>query len=211
MSEDAAVLCRWLATLLSAELDDAMLTRYRQGEAAPLLDALRDGGLGHDTARVEQALKGLALLPAPQLELAADFAELFLVDAHGGAPLYASLYTAKGRGTLLGAPAARMEARLAAAGYAVKDSVGEPADHLAVMLDYLAQCLEAEGQQERRQKRQANGAKKETPGEFVRVELCPWLPALDKRCEKVATASDFYPAVVALTRAYCAQLAEALA
>lgn len=206
MSEDAAVLCRWLATLLSAELDDAMLTRYRQGEAAPLLDALRDGGLEHDTARVEQALKGLALLPTPQLELAADFAELFLVDAHGGAPLYASLYSAKGRGTLLGAPAARMEARLAAAGYAVKDSVGEPADHLAVMLDYLGQCLEAEGQQER----QTNGTNKETPGEFIRGELCPWLSALDKRCERVATASDFYPAVVALTRAYCAQLAEAL-
>ncbi|MDN6180269.1 MAG: molecular chaperone TorD family protein, partial [Halomonas subglaciescola] len=116
MSEDAAVLCRWLATLLSAELDDAMLTRYRQGEAAPLFGALRDGGLEHDTARVEQALKGLALLPAPQLELAADFAELFLVDAHGGAPLYASLYRAKNPGPPRGGPPPRRATPGAAAG-----------------------------------------------------------------------------------------------
>jgi|AntDeeMinimDraft_5_1070356.scaffolds.fasta_scaffold09289_2 TorA-specific chaperone len=195
-----AVLCRWLATLLSAELEEDTLARYRQGEAAPLLDALRDAyGLEHETARVEQALAGLALLPTPQLELAADFAELFLVDAHGGAPLYASMYAAEGKGTLLGAPAARMEVRLAAAGYAIKDNVGEPADHLAVMLDYLGQYLET-----------GKGAVDETPGEFVRGELCPWLPTLTKRCARVTTASDFYPAVVALTSAYCASLAKVL-
>lgn len=92
-----------------------------------------------------------------------------------------------------------MQARLAAAGYAVKDSVGEPADHLAVMLDYLGNALETVGPAG-----SGAGSKEgvETPGDFIRAELAPWLPELTRRCERVSTASDFYPAVVAPTAAY---------
>ena len=46
MSDDDAVLCRWLATLLSAELNADTLASYRQGDAAPLFNLLRERGFG---------------------------------------------------------------------------------------------------------------------------------------------------------------------
>ncbi|WNK20726.1 molecular chaperone TorD [Halomonas piscis] len=203
VGQDDAVLCRWLATLLSAELDEDTLASYRRGDAGPLFDLLRERGLSEASSRVEKALKGLVLLPEPRLELAADFAELFLVDGRSAAPPYASLYT-EPAARLHGEAAARMEARLAAAGFAVKDGVGEPADHLAVMLDYLASALESASPAADSKIGSMAGSKEggETPGAFIRAELSPWLPALARRCERVSTASDFYPAVVALASAY---------
>lgn len=199
MRRDDAVLCRWLATLLSAELDAETLASYRRGDAAPLLALLGERGFDEGVKRVEKALEGLTLMPEPSLELAADFAEMFLVDGRSAAPPYASLYT-EPAASLHGEAAARMEVRLAAAGYAVKDSLGEPPDHLAVMLDYLAGLLEADAQQK--------NPDAEAPGAFVAAELEPWLSRFVKRCENVATASDFYPAVVALTAAYLGSLSQ---
>ncbi|MEQ6890315.1 molecular chaperone TorD [Halomonas sp. CS7] len=204
--ESESLLCRWLATLLSAELDEATLARYRRGEARPLLNLLRDEhGLADEVARVDRALSTLVMFTTPQLELAADFAELFLADARSGAPPYASLY-AEETGRFHGAPAERMEARLAEAGYAIPREVGEPADHLAIMLDYLARRLmtlaEAEGD-----KREALSTDTRT---FLERELCPWLPRLVARSATPTTASDFYPAVLALTAAYLETLREAL-
>ncbi|XKH60597.1 molecular chaperone TorD [Halomonas sediminis] len=200
--ESESLLCRWLATLLSIELDDATLARYRKGEATPLLELLRDEhGLQVEVERLESALAKLVMLTTPHLELAADFAELFLGDARSGAPPYASLY-ADEKGNFHGAPTERMEARLSQAGYAVKQEVGEPADHLAVMLDYLAtrcMALVAAKSSERE-------AQRDDIREFLGQELCSWLPRLDARCAQVKIVSDFYPALVALTAAYCQRL-----
>lgn len=192
--ESESLICQWLATLFSAELDAATLARYREGEAAPLLAHLREThGLEAETERLERALAGLVMFPAPQLELAADFAGLFLTDARIGAPPYASLYAEK---VFQGQAAERMAVRLSAAGYTVKSDLGEPADHLAVMLDYLAarcQSLAAATQPDE------VGRDIKT---FIEQELCTWLPAFVFRCKQVATASDFYPALAALTAAY---------
>ncbi|MDR5902479.1 molecular chaperone TorD [Halomonas icarae] len=200
--ESESLLCRWLATVLGTELDDASLERYRNGEAAPFFDYLRDAhGMTHEVARLDEALSRLVMLRAPRLELAADFTELFLVDARSGAPPYASLY-AGGEGGFHGEAAERMEARLSEAGYAVRREVAEPADHLAVMLDYLATRLqmlaEAEGPA-REEMRQDVGA-------FLKHELCSWLPLLVSRSAAVKTVSDFYPALLALADAYCHRL-----
>mgnify|MGYP001774003158 FL=1 len=192
--ESESLICQWLATLFSAELDAATLARYREGEAAPLLAHLREThGLEAETERLERALAGLVMFPAPQLELAADFAGLFLTDARIGAPPYASLYAER---AFLGQAAERMAVRLSAAGYTVKSDLGEPADHLAVMLDYLAaRCQSLVG-----------ASKPDEVGKdiktFMEQELCTWLPAFVLRCKQVATASDFYPALAVLTAAY---------
>lgn len=200
------LLCRWLSTLLGAELDEPTLARYRQGEAAPLLGYLCEAhGLDEQAGRIEAALSRLVMFTTPRLELAADFAELFLADARSGAPPYASLYLDERQG-FLGAPAERMEARLAEAGFAVKREVGEPADHLAVMLDYLGHRLERLAETE--------GAEtvslRRELATFLEHELCSWLPRLVARSAEVRTASDLYPALLALTEAYCRRLAECL-
>lgn len=212
--ESEGLLCRWLATLLGAELDESTLARYRRGEAWPLLGLLRDEhGLVDEVARVERALSTLVMFITPQLELAADFTELFLADARSGAPPYASLY-ADERGRFHGAPAERMEARLAAAGYTIRREVGEPADHLAIMLDYLARGLlalaEASDKEEGGESGETREAMRRELRAFLDEELCPWLPRLVARSAGTTTASDLYPAVLALMAAYLETLREAL-
>ncbi|WP_051530417.1 molecular chaperone TorD [Halomonas halodenitrificans] len=204
--ESESLLCRWLATVLGAELDEASLERYRQGEAAPFLDYLRDAhGITDEVERLQEALSRLVMFTTPRLELAADFTELFLADARSGAPPYASLHAGDKQG-FHGKAAERMEARLAAAGYAVRRDVAEPADHLAVMLDYLATRLQilAEAKAPDRE-----GWRQDLEA-FVEHELCSWLPRLVTRSAGVTTASDFYPALLALLEAYCRRLVEEL-
>lgn len=199
--ESESLLCRWLSTLLGAELDEPTLARYRQGEAAPLLGYLREAhGLGDEAGRIEAALSRLVMFTTPHLELAADFAELFLGDARSGVPPYASLYVDE-QGGFHGATTERMEARLSRAGYAVRWDVGEPADHLAVMLDYLAtRCMAlAEGT--------GHEALRADTRRFLDEELCCWLPRLVACSARAKTASDLYPALLALTAAYCQRLA----
>lgn len=189
-----ALICQWFSTLLATELDTPTLQAYMVGDAAPLLEdlALLDE-LTQPVQALQQAISTLGLLEQPQLELAADFASLFLSDArHSPAP-YASLYLDDGR--FNGPSSQRMQARLAAAGYGVDEQFKEPADHVAIMLDYLAESY--------RRLAQAPTPEAETNvALFVKDDLNSWLPELAQRAEKVDTASPFYPALLALVAKY---------
>ncbi|WMC11869.1 molecular chaperone TorD [Oceanimonas pelagia] len=195
-----ALLCQWLATLMSKELDDASLAAYRAGEAAPLLDWLREDGLTEEAGALQAAITGLGLFEHPRLELAADFATLFLSDARHGAAPYASCYVTE-RGGFMAGPARRMADRLADAGVTLPADFREPADHLAVMLDYLAggyrQLAELDAPA---QARVLAGL-----AQFLEKELCNWLSAFSQRCRQQATASPFYPALAQLVTAFCRQ------
>ena len=195
--QQQALLCQWFATLLSKELNEAEVQAYQAGDANPLLDELAlQPALSEPAKRLRQAIGTLALLEHPRLELAADFAGLFLSDArHGPAP-YASLYQDKGN--FNGPAAQRMQQRLAAAGYAVDGDFKEPPDHLAVMLDYLAEGY----------RRLALAPSPEAEADlklFVHQELAGWLPELSRRAKNTDTASDVYPALLALVTAFCQQ------
>ncbi|MGO1248073.1 MAG: molecular chaperone TorD [Oceanisphaera sp.] len=189
-----ALLCQWFATLLAAELNEATVQAYIKGDAAPLLDALASlDELSESVKAVQNAINGLTAFAHPQLELAADFASLFLSDArHSPAP-YASLYLDDGR--FNGPSFQRMQARLTAAGYDIDDAFKEPADHVAVILDYLAESY-------RRLALEPTPAAEENLALFVKEELASWLPELAQRAQKVETASQFYPALLTLVAAY---------
>ncbi|SRR5690554_501771 len=202
--ESESVVCRWLATLFSAELSSDMLSRYSKGEAAPLLQLLRhEYDLEPEVKRLENALGGLTVLSSAQLELAADFAELFLVDARTSAPPYASFWN-DGERLFQSETAQRMAKRLAQSGFSVTREFNEPADHLAIQLEYLAfRCERLAGL--------GKGARSEEfeyTREYLKNELCNWLPAFASRCNQGKLASDFYPAIAALTAGYCRQLAD---
>ncbi|WP_227368114.1 molecular chaperone TorD [Halomonas sp. M20] len=200
---ERTLLCRWLSTLLAKELDEVTLKAYLQGEAEPLLELLRDHAqLTPLVERFNQALNALRLFEQPRLELAADFATLFLMDGRTSAPPYASLYQ-PGQALFHQQPTERMEMRLRAAGYDVVKDFGEPADHLAVMLDYLATGYERLGEAS------SDAECEEIKGglvQFVDEELTPWLPTFAQRCQQIDTASDFYPALAQLVAGYCATL-----
>lgn len=195
-----ALLCQWLATLMSQELDDETLAAYQAGDAASLLAWLSEDGLAAEAGALDTAINGLSLLAHPRLELAADFATLFLSDARHSAAPYASCYLSE-RGGFMAEPAQRMAARLADAGVALPDDFKEPADHLAVMLDYLAGGY--------RQLAELNGPAQAPVlaglAQFLREELCNWLPAFRHRCRHAATTSPFYPALAALITGFCQQ------
>nr|WP_299240103.1 molecular chaperone TorD [uncultured Halomonas sp.] len=201
--QERALLCRWLSTLFAKELDEATLKAYLEGEAEPLLALLCDHEqLAPLVARFNQALNVLRLFEQPRLELAADFATLFLMDGRTAAPPYASLYQS-GQALFHQQPTERMETRLRAAGYDVKKDFGEPADHLAVMLDYLATGHERLGEAS------SEAEREEIQGglvQFIDEELTPWLPTFAQRCQEIDTASDFYPTLGQLVADYCATL-----
>lgn len=200
------VVSRWLATLFSAELSREALGCYSKGEAGPILQLLREEyALETEVKRIENALAALTVFSSAHLELAADFAELFLVDARTSVPPYASFWN-DGERLFQGETAQRMAERLTRSGFSVTQDFNEPADHLAVMLEYLGYLCE-------RLATLPQGSRKdelEYIRSYLRTELCSWLPAFAARCNEAHPASDLYPAVASLTAAWCQQLAEAI-
>lgn len=203
-----ALICRWLSTLFAQELDDAQLQACLDGEAAPILEMLAEHEpLAPLTTRFTNALDALRPLQHPGPELAADFATLFLSDGPRSAPPYASLYQSQGQGqtAMFHLQAAeRMEVRLKAAGHQVDEPFRGPADHLAIMLDYLATGWEriADTHEAFARREMLQGLE-----QFIRGELA-WLPRFSQRCESIDTASDFYPCVAAMVTQYRAALLE---
>ena len=193
-----AVLCQWFSTLMFKEPDDATLAAYQAGDATPLLNWLSEDGLQTETGALRSAIAGLSVFEHPRLELAADFATLFLSDARHSAAPYASCYLTE-RGGFMAEPAQRMAARLANAGVSLPEHVKEPADHLAVMLDYLAGGYRQLAEQnDKAQTTTLTGI-----GQFLEQELCNWLPAFHQRCQHSSVASPFYPALATLITAFC--------
>ena len=189
-----ALLCQWFSTLLAAELDASTLQAYMDGDATPLLEDLALlPELTDSVQQLQQAMSHWALLEQPRLELAADFAGLFLSDArHSPAP-YASLYLDDGR--FNGPTAQRMQQRLMDTGYAIDEQFKEPADHVAIMLDYLAERY-------RRLALAPTPEAETSVATFVSEDISSWLPEWAQRAKRVDTASQFYPALLTLVAAY---------
>ena len=189
---DESAVCRWLSWSFARELDEETLRVYSSGDATPLFDYLsRHENLTTPLARLDLAIAGWSELDDPKLELAADFATLFLVSGTTGAPLYASCYIPPG--DLFGISHERMLKRLQGTDLAASTLSGEPADHLAIMLDYLAHCFAAQ------KSMPEISPAFEKPAEFIRTELLTWLPAFQEKAEGVEVASDMHKALVALT------------
>lgn len=188
-------LCQWFASLFATELTEEQLLAYQRGEGDAVLSSLAElPGLAETVTRLRNAFNGLTLLAHPRLELAADFASMFLLDGANSAPPYASVYSSDG-GRFFAEPQERMQERLAASQQEVATDFREPSDHLSVMLEYLGDGFEA----------LINGAEQPDSAPtvadiktFVNTELMSWLPAFIARCEKVSTVSDVYPALAQL-------------
>jgi TorA-specific chaperone len=133
-----------------------------------------------------------------QLELSADFCDLFLkTDKHGALP-YASMYIGKS-GLLNDTPAQDMADLLAKHNIAVDKNLNEPADHIAIELDFLGNLiirsneLESAVHMEEALRYQAN---------FIESQLLTWLPEFTQRCQK-QDEFGFYSAVSSVLLAFC--------
>lgn len=197
-SEQRAFVYAWFSTLYAAEMPESMLAVYVSGGVSHLLEGFAILGLGAQAQRLQTAIDALGDVPDAHLELAADFALLFLLDAKTGALPYASAYI-NGQTRLYGATEARMRALLADASLDIRDDFKEPADHLAIYLAVMERLI-------RQHAHTADiSAAARDQVTFLADALQSWLPEFAARHQQTSPRFDFYPALAELLCAFVEQ------
>ncbi len=183
----------WFSRLYALELSEELFrAHFAEGRFGPFA-GLAELGLAAEVQRLDTATAALCAEQLPRLELAADFAQLFLLDAKAGALPYASAYEGgEVASPLYGAAEARMREFLAARALAIDPGFREPADHLAVPLALMADLAE------RAARADDFAAAAREQASFLRVALVDWLPRFAERCRQAAPRFDFYPALADL-------------
>ncbi|WP_220719918.1 molecular chaperone TorD [Agarivorans litoreus] len=178
----------WFATVFTKELDKQQLASYTSGEGAQLLKQLADTAeLSSAVTMIKNHLAKLSAFKHPELELAADFCQQFLSDSKVGAPPYASVYLSANK-LMFQEPHEKMRALLVSQGLQVDPNFNEPADHLAIQLDYLGNLIlrEAPAQQQ---------------ADFINQHLLCWLPLWLDTLRKVSKGG-FYQGFAELLVGY---------
>lgn len=200
LNEKRAEIYWWLSSLFIKELSEQDITHYHSAEIRTFLSGLADEeSLADDVRSLIDALNRLQDRQDAQLELAADFCDLFLKSDRDSALPYASVYTDKG--LLNGKPAQQMRELLAAHEVKVDQNLNEPADHLAIQLDFLAHLVISTNQLE--QNSEMNAAL-QVQSDFISQHLLTWLPVFVERCTQFDTFG-LYAAVARLALAFVKQ------
>ncbi|MEF2507011.1 molecular chaperone TorD [Vibrio mimicus] len=200
LNEKRAEIYWWLSSLFIKELSEQDITHYHSAEIRTFLSGLADEeSLADDVRSLIDALNRLQDRQDAQLELAADFCDLFLKSDRDSALPYASVYT--DRGLLNGKPAQQMRELLAAHEVKVDQNLNEPADHLAIQLDFLAHLVISTNQLE--QNSEVNAAL-QVQSDFISQHLLTWLPVFVERCTQFDTFG-LYAAVARLALAFVKQ------
>jgi TorA-specific chaperone len=198
-NEQRAEIYWWLSSLFAKELTEQELAKYHSAEIRSFLTGLgQNETLNKPIEQLISSLNQLQDRQDAQLELSADFCDLFLkTDKHGALP-YASMYIGQS-GLLNDAPAQEMADLLKEHNVAVDENLNEPADHIAIELDFLGNLiirsneLESIVHMEEALRYQAN---------FIESTLLTWLPQFTERC-KAQDEFGFYAAVSTVLLAFC--------
>lgn len=196
-NEQRAELYWWLSSLFARELTTEELEKYQSPDIRAFLTGLGENPtLSAPIASMVDALNRLQVREDAQLELSADFCDLFLkTDKHGALP-YASLYIGES-GLLNDKPAQVMSELLAEHNIVVTENLNEPADHLAIELDFLGNLiirsneLESEAHMNEAMEQQA---------EFIEQHLLTWVPQFVTKCQQ-HDEFGFYAAVSTVLQA----------
>ncbi|WP_296205979.1 molecular chaperone TorD [Psychrobacter sp. UBA3962] len=189
-----AALYRWFAEIFAREFNKKNLAELQQQYPA-LHQAFSELGLQEESERLQKALNNLKVIPEADraLELAADFAHMFLLSGHQSAPPYASYYLEADK-MLYGKPAQQMSQFLAEHELDLHPDFREPKDHLSIYLQVLSLWIqhgsEVEGEE------QASIAAEQS--EFLQSALLNWLPKFNDRCQIIRVKTQVYPALTDL-------------
>ena len=206
-NEQRAEIYWWLSSLFAKELTLEELENYHSVEIRSFLTGLGDNEtLKPSINNLVDALNRLQNREDAQLELSSDFCELFLKSDKYGALPYASIYLDKS-GLLNAKPAQDMEAIMASYGIAVNQDLKEPADHLAIELDFLGNIIIRSNDLESEQDLETAFA---TQHEFVEQQLLSWVPQFAVKCREF-DEFGFYACVAELLVAFCKLDAQYLA
>ena len=183
----------WFARLYAEEVSEPLYrSHFADGGFAPFT-GLAELGLEAEVQRLDAAIIALRAEQLPRLELAADFAQLFLLDGKTSALPYASAYAGTDSASpLFGAAEARMRDFLTASGLSIQADFREPADHLAVPLALMAELAGKDASAE------DFPAAAAAQAAFIRSAVLEWLPHFVARCQQTRPRFDVYPALAAL-------------
>ena len=199
MNQGRSMVYRLLSSLFAKELDHQLLDELK-GEQAQVFFAhlASDPLFSEDIATLNSVLAQLTS-DNTLLELAADYCGLFLVGTKHSANPYASLYLndmSTEDPQLFGEHHQQLQTYLQQSQLAVQSEFPEPADHLAVILAYVAH--------------QACNCDDKGQLDFIRQYLNAWLPSFTQKVTSVDTGK-FYAALAHLTQIWvtsdCEQLA----
>ncbi|AKB07367.1 molecular chaperone TorD [Vibrio cholerae] len=200
LNEKRAEIYWWLSSLFFKELSEQDIARYHSAEVRTFLSGLADEqSLNREVKHLVEALNRLQDRQDAQLELAADFCDLFLKSDRDSALPYASVYA--DQGLLNGKPAQQMRELLGAHGVKVEQNLNEPEDHLAIQLDFLAHLAISANQIEH--SAQLSLAL-QAQSDFISQHLLTWLPAFAERCTQF-DAFGLYSAAARLALAFIQQ------
>ena len=197
-NEKRAEIYWWLSSLFAKELTQESIDQYHSAEIRSFLTGLGENEtLKPAVTKFIDALNRLMDREDAQLELAADFCDLFLKSDRDSALPYASIYLGKS-GLLNDFPAKEMEELMQKHGVMVNKQLNEPADHIAIELDFLGNLiirsneLESEDEMENALIQQDN---------FIHTQLLSWTPKFAEKCQTL-DKFGFYSAITLLLVAF---------
>ncbi|WP_228723119.1 molecular chaperone TorD [Limnobaculum xujianqingii] len=190
LAQERASIYRWFACLLFQELSVSDMASLNSPELQQLLRGLKSIPELHLPADLfRRKLKALVNRPDNHLELAADYAELFLVAPPSGVSPYAGHYSHS-------SPA---EERILMNQWLnhlkQQTSNNEAADHLAVQLAVMALLIEFRDDQ---------SPIFVSQHKYLKERLISWLPGLVKLCQQ-RDKFGFYSSLLRLLKSYILQ------
>lgn len=198
-NEKRAEIYWWLSSIFAKELTENDLEAYHSAEIRSFLTGLSENTvLKPSVDKLVEALNRLQDRQDPQLELAADFCGLFLTTDKAGALPYASIYIGES-GLLNDKPAQEMQKLMLSHGVDVKEGLNEPADHIALELDFLGNMIIRSNELEKLEHIDAALLEQK---EFIETYLLSWLPQFSEKCSKF-DPFGFYASVAKLLVDFC--------
>jgi TorA-specific chaperone len=182
---DKATVYRWFSGLYFQEISIEMLDNYSSVEGRAFLNALslqkELRALSHKiTSFYEEGANRSEIV----LNLAGDFSFLFLgVGGRRSAPPYASAYLSD-NGLLCQESMQNMLKILRDMNKTVKPVTSEPADHLSIQLNILAELSELEGSARTVEISDLADRYASQKQEFIQEHLLSWLPSFSADCAK---------------------------
>lgn len=180
-SEEKCFIYAWLKSLLSHELTACQLTSYQTGEFDSLFDFLSEQGFEESIKQIRSELLQLKQIPLAHLELAADFAQLFLLHGNSSALPYASAYLDE---HTMASHLVFMDNLLDEFHLQLNCQMHEPSDHLAVHLELLIQ-LEKNDETNR-------------TFDFIHNYCLIWLKPFNQKVQGIQTKTKFYQKITEL-------------
>ncbi|MGF1723721.1 molecular chaperone TorD [Photobacterium nomapromontoriensis] len=198
-NEQRAEIYWWMSSLFARELTEQDIEQYQNGEMATFLSGLAmTAELKASVETFRDALQRLDKRDDAQLELAADFCGLFLSTPKSGALPYASMYVGKS-GLMNDKPAQDMNKLMDEYAIAQRKEFNEPADHLAIELDFMGNLIIMANQQS---SEAAAEELMQAQLNFINTMLLNWLPLFAKEAKR-HDKFGFYAAAAEMLLAFC--------